>query len=166
MDRTFQSPKFWLGKVLTTIVPIVYILWRRVEMETSELIALTPAEFGPELLVMGFAIGALITFILSLCPYSEKAKEVARVSGGKLAYGMIYLSKNIIVLVLAGLASLIAPGYYYDLVAAVPTEGGCILIGVVAAAVVGLGGETLASKAVEFLRNRQKTADALTTPKE
>ena len=45
-------------------------------METSELIALTPAEFGPELLVEGFIIGALITFLLSLCAYSEKAKEV------------------------------------------------------------------------------------------
>ena len=166
MDRTFQSPRFWLGRVLTTIIPIVYILWRRVEMETSELIALTPAEFGPELLVMGFIIGAVITFLFSLYSYSEEAKEVARAEHEKLAYGMSYLSKNIVVLVLAGLASMIVPGYYYDLVAAVPTEGGCLLIGAVVAVIVGLGGEKLATKAVEIFRNGKKTADALTTPKE
>lgn len=152
---------FWCLRVLTTLAPILWILWNYRCDNMKELIALTPAEFGPELLMEGFVLGAIITFAISLCLFSEQAKVVARTTGEKLAYGMNYLTKNIVVLVLAGVAALIVPGYYYDLVGAVPTEGGCLLIGAVAAIVVGLGGEKIVTYAVEFLRNRSKAAEAL-----
>lgn len=159
MDRTLRSALFWVGKVLTTVVPIVWILYDN--MEAQELIALTPAAFGPELIVIGAVIGLMITLAIGMLAYSEQAKKVARETGEKLAYGMDYLSKNVVVVILAAVAALVTPGYYYDLVQAVPTESGCIMIGVIAAIVVGLMGEKLATAVVEFLRNRQKTADAL-----
>lgn len=159
LDRTFHSALFWAGKVLTTLGPIVWILYDK--MDTQELIALTPAEFGPELIVIGAVLGLLITLSIGMLAYSEQAKKIARESGEKLAYGMDYLSKNVAVVVLAAVAALIVPGYYYDLVQAVPTESGCIMIGVISAIVVGLMGEKLVTSVVEFLRNRSKTAVAL-----
>lgn len=158
MDRAMRSILYWMPRVLLTVVAIVYIVSDN--MDATAMILNTPAEFAPTLLVVGFLIGLAITLVMSLAPYYEQDKVVARSNGEKIAYGMSYLAKNVIVTVVTGIMAIIVPGYYYVTVGAVPTMDGCLMIGVVTAAVIGLGGETFANKILESFRDKVKAADA------
>lgn len=161
MDRAMRSILYWIPRVLLTVVAIVYIICDN--MDATAMILNTPAEFAPTLLIVGFVLGLAITLAMSLSAYYEQDKVVARNGGEKIAYGMSYLSKNAVVTVISGLAAIIVPGYYYATVAAAPTMDGCLMIGAVAAIVVGLLGEKFATSVLESFRDRSKADDARTT---
>lgn len=160
IDDVLRSPVFWGMRVTSTIVAL-YMIWR--DKMTADYLLWTPAEYAPSLLLEGIIIGALITFILGLSAFYAQDKTVARSGGEKLAYGMNYLAKNVVVVIVAGIAALLVSGWYYDAVGAVGDFGGFMMIGAVAAFVIGLMGEVGVTKILEAFRDKAKASEARTT---
>lgn len=160
IDDVLRSRLFWGTRIASTIVAIC-LIWR--DKMTADYLLWTPAEYAPSLLVEGIIIGALITFILGLSAFYEQDKTVARSGGEKLAYGMNYLAKNVVVVIVAGVAALLVSGWYYDTVGATGSLDGYLMIGAVAAFVIGLMGEVGVSKILEAFRDKAKASEARTT---
>lgn len=160
IDDVLRSRIFWGTRIASTIVAI-YLIWR--DKMTADYLLWTPAEYAPSLLLEGIIIGALITFILGLSAFYAQDKTVARSGGEKLAYGMNYLAKNVVVVIVAGIAALLVSGWYYDAVGADGDFGGFMMIGAVAAFVIGLMGEVGVSKILEIFRDKAKASEARTT---
>ena len=157
IDDVLRSRLFWGTRIASTIM-VVCLIWR--DKMTADYLLWTPAEYAPSLLVEGIIIGALITFILGLSSFYEQDKTVARSGGEKLAYGMNYLAKNVAVVIVAGVAALLVSGWYYETVEVTGTLDGYLMIGAVAAFVIGLMGEVGVSKILEAFRDRNKAAEA------
>lgn len=160
IDDVLRSRIFWGTRIASTIVAIC-LIWR--DKMTADYLLWTPAEYAPSLLLEGIIIGALITFILGLSAFYAQDKTVARSGGEKLAYGMNYLAKNVVVVIVAGIAALLVSGWYYDAVGADGDFGGFMMIGAVAAFVIGLMGEVGVSKILEIFRDKAKASEARTT---
>lgn len=137
-------------------------------METSEIIDLlyyTPTEYAPKLAMIGFIIGALVTFAIGLGKYYGNDKDQARAGQPKAAYGLSYLTLNIGVVVVTVLAAIIAPGMYFDGAVGVGVEQDYYLLGIVSASIVALGGDKLFRTFLEGARDRSKAKEARTETK-
>lgn len=129
-------------------------------MDASEMIYCTPADYAPILMVIGLIIGAVVTFAVGLGLYYDKVKEDARAGQPKAAYGLSYLTGNVMVVIIATVAALVVPGMYYSGAGAVGTEAGYYLIGAVAAVIVALLGDKGIRSFLEAARDRQKAKEA------
>ena len=132
-------------------------------MDATDMIYCTPTEYGPTLVMIGLVIGALITFIIGAFKLSETNKDKLRSRSitEAIGYGFNYLAGNIITVIIAALACLIIPGMYFSGADVVPTIEQYILVGSVAAVVIGLGGDALIRLAIDFLNNKRKIAEEL-----
>lgn len=132
-------------------------------MDATDMIYCTPTEYGPTLVMIGLIIGALITFVIGAFKLSETNKDKLRAGSitEAIGYGFNYLTGNIITVIIAALACLIAPGMYFSGAEVVPAIEQFELVGIVAAVVVGLGGDVLIRTFIDFLSNRKKIAEEL-----
>ena len=136
-------------------------------MDATDMIYCTPTEYGPTLVMIGLIIGALITFVIGAFKLSETNKEKLRAGTitEKIGYGFDYLTGNIVTVIIATLACLIIPGMYFSGAEVIPDINQYILVGAVAAVVVGLGGDALIRLAIDFLNNKRKIAEELSKTK-
>ena len=132
-------------------------------MDATDMIYCTPTEYGPTLVMVGLIIGALITFIIGAFKLSETNKEKLRAGTitEKIGYGFDYLTGNIVTVIIATLACLIVPGMYFSGAEVIPALEQYILVGAVAAVVIGLGGDALIRLAIDLLANKKKIAEEL-----
>lgn len=132
-------------------------------MDATDMIYCTPTEYGPTLVMIGLIIGALITFVIGAFKLSETNKDKLRAGSitEAIGYGFNYLTGNIVTVIIAALACLIVPGMYFSGAEVVPTIEQFELVGIVAAVVVGLGGDVLIRTFIDFLSNRKKIAEEL-----
>lgn len=119
-------------------------------------------DFFSRLMIIAFVVIALVTFNKGLSEYREKAKEVARTTGDKLNYGFNYLMQNIATIVLGMFVTFFVTGW---LIGAGLVDGStfydCAGTVFVVAIIAGLAGDAFLRTALETLRDKQKTADAL-----
>ena len=165
LERTLLSRPFWIVRVFSACI-LITLIWRT-NMDATEMIYCTPTEYGPTLVMIGLIIGALITFIIGAFKLSEtnKAKLRAGTITEKIGYGFDYLTGNIVTVIIATLACLIIPGMYFSGAEVIPDINQYILVGAVAAVVVGLGGDALIRLAIDFLNNKRKIAEELSKTK-
>lgn len=161
LERILLSRPFWIVRVFSACI-LITLIWRY-EMDATEMIYCTPTEYGPTLVMIGLIIGALITFIIGAFKLSETnlTKLRERKITEAIGYGFNYLSGNILTVIIAALACLIVPGMYFSGAEVVPDLNQYILVGAVAATVLGLGGDALLRKLINFLANRDKIAEEL-----
>ncbi len=120
-----------------------------------------PAEFVPMTMVIAMVVGLICTFAVSLPGFYEQNKVVARTNGGRISYGINYLSANIVVVAVCVIASLEIIGWYIDASNVTATSGLCNAVALVVSVIVGLGGSKfLALPFVESLRDKAKAAAA------
>ncbi len=161
MDRTMRSLVFWALRVVLTVAAVVIVMRDRMtDVNVASMILGVPGEIAPIELAVCIAIGLFVTLVIGMYSWSENDKVLARSGQEKVAYGLNYLSKNIVVAIAAGLGGLFVTGFYYSQVTATPDLQGCLCIGVAVAFVIGLGGESFLNKIVEIFRNRVKSAEA------
>ena len=165
LGKTLLSRPFWIVRVFSACI-LITLIWRT-NMDATEMIYCTPTEYGPTLVMIGLIIGALITFIIGAFKLSEtnKAKLRAGTITEKIGYGFDYLTGNIVTVIIATLACLIIPGMYFSGAEVIPDINQYILVGAVAAVVVGLGGDALIRLAIDFLNNKRKIAEELSKTK-
>lgn len=161
LERTLLSRPFWIVRVFSACI-LITLIWRT-NMDATEMIYCTPTEYGPTLVMIGLIIGALITFVIGAFKLSETNKEKLRAGTitEKIGYGFDYLTGNIVTVIIATLACLIIPGMYFSGAEVIPDINQYILVGAVAAVVVGLGGDALIRLAIDFLNNKRKIAEEL-----
>lgn len=163
-ERTLTSRLFWGMRGCTVAVQLILIygVERMVtEAESMQYILGVPAEFVPTVMVIALVVGLICTFAMSLPGYYAQDKKVARENGGKLTYGLSYLSSNILIVVICVVLSLIIIGWYLDASGAVASGGLCYAIALVVSVFVGLGGSKyITLPFVEALRDKAKAADA------
>ena len=161
LERTLLSRPFWIVRVFSACI-LITLVWRT-NMDATDMIYCTPTEYGPTLVMIGLIIGALITFIIGAFKLSETnlTKLRERKITEAIGYGFNYLSGNIATVIIAALACLIVPGMYFSGAEVVPDINQYILVGAVAATVLGLGGDALLRKLINFLANKDKIADEL-----
>lgn len=162
---SLRSRLAWTARSVCTAVEIVIIIGvDRVASEieaASEYILGVPAEFVPVTMVIAMAIGLICTLAVSLPGYYEQDKELARKNGGKIAYGLSYLSSNIAIVAVCVIASLALIGWYADASGVAVTSGLCNAFALVVSVVVGLGGSKFLSLPfVECIRDKAKAKDA------
>lgn len=132
----------------------------------ANLILGVPAEYIPVTMVIAMVVGLICTFAVSLPGFYEQDKEVARKNGGKITYGISYLSSNIIIVAVCVIASLVMIGWYADASGASVSSGLCNSIALVVSVVIGLGGSKfLALPFVESIRDKAKAQAARTEKK-
>ena len=161
LERTLLSRPFWIVRVFSACI-LITLIWRT-NMDATEMIYCTPTEYGPTLVMIGLIIGALITFVIGAFKLSETnlTKLRERKITEAIGYGFNYLSGNILTVIVAALACMLVPGMYFSGAEVIPTLDQYILVGAVAAAVVGLGGDALIRLAIDFLNNKRKIAEEL-----
>lgn len=159
MDHTMVSWIYWTPRVVLTALMIVLI--ERDTMDSNDLIMNLPAEYVPMVFVCTILAGLIITFARGFFKFSEEYKNQARTTGIKIAYGLDYLSKNIIVAILSGVLAIVALGVFYSMTDIAPTQDACMAIGFGVAMIIAWGGETLANFILETIRNFSKGKDAL-----
>ena len=159
MDHAMVSWVYWTPRVILTVVMIVLI--KRDTMEANDLIMNLPAEYVPMVFVVTILAGLLITFARGFFKFSEEFKNQARTTGIRIAYGLDYLSKNIVVAILSGALAIVALGVFYSMTDVAPTQDACMAIGFGVAMVIAWGGESLANLILESIRNFSKGKDAL-----
>lgn len=159
MDHTMVSWYYWTPRVILTAVAIALI--KSDSMDSTDLIMNLPADFVPKVFLVAIIAGLIITFARGLFNFSEEYKNQARTTGIKIAYGLDYLSKNIMVAILSGALAIVALGVFYTLTDAVPTQDACMAIGGGVALLIAWGGESLANLILESIRNFSKGNDAL-----
>nr|DAH33944.1 MAG TPA: hypothetical protein [Caudoviricetes sp.] len=116
-----------------------------------------PAEFIPVTMVIAMVIGLVCTFAVSLPGFYQQDKEIARKNGGKITYGISYLSSNILIVAICVVASLAMIGWYADASGVQVTAGLCNSMALVVSAIIGLGGSKfLALPFVESIRDKAK----------
>ncbi len=131
------------------------------ELEAATTLILgVPPEFVPSVLVLSIVIGVATTFAMSLPGYYAQDKKIARESGGRLVYGLSYLSSNIVAIVACGVLSLLLIGWYLDATGAVATSGLCLGMAFVTSLVIGLGGSKFLLRLVEAFRDHAKATEA------
>lgn len=152
------SPQLWAVRTCVTVAFLI-MLWSD-NMEATDMILSLPAEYFPIALVECALIALLITAVASYGSFKAQDKEVARASGGALAYGMNYLSANIGVVIVAAILGPVLSGAYYQAAGVDPTLWGvfgiCFIVGVC----VGLGGEKLIKTFLEGVRDSAKADEA------
>lgn len=165
LERALLSRPFWIVRVFSACI-LITLIWRT-NMDATEMIYCTPTEYGPTLVMVGLIIGALITFVIGAFKLSETNKEKLRAGTitEKIGYGFDYLTGNIVTVIIATLACLIIPGMYFSGAEVIPDINQYILVGAVAAVVVGLGGDALIRLAIDFLNNKRKIAEELSKTK-
>ena len=159
MDHAMVSWVYWTPRVVLTVVMIVLI--KRDTMDANDLIMHLPAEFVPKVFVVAILAGLLITFARGFFKFSEEYKNQARTTGIRIAYGLDYLSKNIVVAILSGALAIVALGVFYSMTDIAPTQDACMAIGGGVALIIAWGGESLANLILESIRNFSKGKDAL-----
>lgn len=161
LGKTLLSRPFWIIRIFSACI-LISLIWRN-SMDATDMIYCTPTEYGPTLVMIGLVIGALITFIIGAFKLSETNKDKLRSRSitEAIGYGFNYLAGNIITVIIAALACLIIPGMYFSGADVVPTIEQYILVGSVAAVVIGLGGDALIRLAIDFLNNKRKIAEEL-----
>lgn len=161
LERTLLSRPFWIVRVFSACI-LITLIWRT-NMDATDMIYCTPTEYGPTLVMIGLIIGALITFVIGAFKLSETNKEKLRAGTitEKIGYGFDYLTGNIVTVIIATLACLIIPGMYFSGAEVIPDINQYILVGAVAAAVIGLGGDALIRLIIDFLNNKRKIAEEL-----
>lgn len=159
MDHAMVSWVYWTPRVVLTVVMIVLI--KRDTMDANDLIMNLPAEYVPMVFMVAILAGLLITFARGFFSFSEEYKNQARTTGIKIAYGLDYLSKNIVVAILSGALAIVALGVFYTMVDIAPTQDACMAIGCGVALIIAWGGESLANLILESIRNFSKGNDAL-----
>ena len=161
LERTLLSRPFWIVRVFSACI-LITLIWRT-NMDATDMIYCTPTEYGPTLVMVGLIIGALITFIIGAFKLSETNKEKLRAGTitEKIGYGFDYLTGNIVTVIIATFACLIIPGMYFSGAEVIPDINQYLLVGAVAAVVVGLGGDALIRLAIDFLNNKRKIAEEL-----
>lgn len=124
-------------------------------------IAFTPVDFLPWLVIIGFLIPLVFTFVKGKLAYQDTAKENLRSGVWTTApdYGMDYLASNIAVVIIGAVATVLIPGIVYDMLGAAPTLSGCLAIGLVVAFVVGVKGPKSLSDVVDMFHNTVKIKD-------
>lgn len=134
--------------------------------ETMNLILGVPAEFIPVTMVIAMVVGLICTFAVSLPGFYEQDKEIARKNGGRITYGISYLSSNIVIVAVCVVASLVMIGWYADASGVAVTSGLCNAIALVVSVIIGLGGSKfLALPFVESIRDKAKAQAARTEKK-
>ena len=165
MERGLTSRTFWAVRPCTVAFQLVLIygvdrMAAEIEAATQFILGV-PAEFVPMTMVIALVIGLICTFAVSLPGFYEQDKTVARQNGGKISYGINYLSANIVVVAICVIASLAVIGWYIDASGITATSGLCNAIALVVSVIIGLGGSKfLALPFVESLRDKAKAADA------
>lgn len=161
LGKTLLSRPFWIIRIFSACI-LITLIWRT-NMDATDMIYCTPTEYGPTLVMIGLIIGALITFIIGAFKLSETNKDKLRAGSitEAIGYGFNYLTGNILTVIIAALACLIVPGMYFSGAEVVPTIEQFELVGIVAAVVVGLGGDVLIRTFIDFLSNRKKIAEEL-----
>ena len=147
--------------VAVQVVLIIGVDSMAAEIEATQYILGVPAELVPTTIVLAMVIGLICTFAMSLPGFYEKDKEIARKNGGKVVYGLSYLSSNIGIVAVCIVASLAIIGWYADAASVVPTSGLCYCIALVVSVIVGFGGSKfLALPFVESIRDKAKAKAA------
>lgn len=132
------------------------------EIETAvQYILGVPSEFVPMAMIIALVFGILTTFALSLPEFYEQDKAVARENGGKITYGIKYLSANILVVIACVIGSLVITGWYLEASGAVANAGLCCGFAFVVSIIIGLIGTKLYTLPfVECFRNEAKANEA------
>lgn len=160
----FTSPRVWTMRVAWTILSLITI-WRVSIM--SDILVCTPAEFVPVLAVVGLVATAIPTMVMAKAAYNNSVKKEMRSGGDFFAFGIDYLSANIINIVIGILACVLVGGMVYDALSATATYSGCVLMGLVCALVIGFGGQAFLSKIIDLFHDPSKISalkDALKAP--
>lgn len=102
----------WAGRSAWTAVEVGLIIGvdNMAVEEYADTILNIPSEYVPGLIVLTFALGLLWTVLKGRAKFNEQDKEVARVTGGALTYGVNYLELNISSAVVTVIAALILIG--------------------------------------------------------
>lgn len=152
------DPRFWAVRTVCSITLIV-LMWRD-NMTAEDMILSLPAEFFPVAFVLCALIGFAITGIRSYGSFKAQDKTVARESGGKLAYGMNFLTENIVVVIGCAILGPVLAGCYYQAAGADPNLWGVIGIAATVAAIIGWGGDVLLKTFLEARRDGAKATEA------
>lgn len=160
VERILLSRMFWASRILTTVISLV-ITWRVIFM--TDVIMYTPAEFLPILVVVGLICTMVPTLLKAKASYDDAVKANLRSGGTGFSFGMDYLTANIAVIVIGVVATVLIGGAVYDAIGAEAQLSGCVVMGIVAALIIGFGGQELANKAVDIFRNGGKIS-ALKAP--
>lgn len=149
----FLNPRVWVLRGAWTIISLISI-WRVSIM--SDVLVCTPAEFVPVLAVVGLVATAIPTLVMAKAAYNNSVKKEMRSGGDWFAFGIDYLSANIINIVVGTLACVLIGGAVYDALGATATYSGCILMGLVSAIIIGFGGQAFLSKLIDLFHDPTK----------
>lgn len=156
IGRILLSRTFWASRILMTAASLI-ITWRVALM--TEFVMYTPAEYLPILVVVGLICTMIPTLLKAKASYDDAVKADLRSGGTGFSFGMDYLTANVAIIIIGVVATVLVGGMVYDAIEAEPQMSGCIVMGIVTALVIGIGGQTLASEIVDVFRNRGKISD-------
>ena len=165
MERGLTSRTFWMLRSCTVSFQLILIygvekMAEEIEAAVQYILGV-PSEFVPMAMVIALAFGILTTFALSLPDFYEQDKTVARASGGKIVYGIKYLSANAAVIVACVVGTLVITGWYIEASGAVANAGLCNGFAFVISIVIGLiGTKIFTLPFVECARNKIKADEA------
>lgn len=123
-----------------------------------DMIVCTPTEYLPALLIVGLVVTSFFVLLRAIVAKQNHDKKLLREGRADEVeeYGLDYMASHVGTIVLGVVAAFLLPGMVYEALGATCDYAGAILIGLLAALIVGLGEAKTLGEVVELFRNKAK----------